>query len=151
MSMADRIAVMHDGQVQQVDTPVDLYQRPANTFVADFIGSSNSFAGTCIPDGVDVPGLGVLHGRTGEVASGGPAVLVIRPEDISLVAPGDGLLAGTVLDTQFYGGRSTIAVQVPGHARPVTVTCQGTASVRRGADVHLSWALDKGIVLSAQG
>jgi spermidine/putrescine transport system ATP-binding protein/putrescine transport system ATP-binding protein len=151
MSMADRIAVMHDGQVQQVDTPVDLYQRPANTFVADFIGSSNSFAGTCVPDGVDVAGLGMLRGRTDDVASGVPAVLVIRPEDISLVAPGEGMLAGTVLDTQFYGGRSTIAVQVIGHERPVTVTCQGTASVRRGADVHLAWQADRGIVLSAQG
>ena len=62
MSMADRIAVMHDGRVQQVDTPVDLYQQPANTFVADFIGSSNSFTGTRTDDGVDVPGLGVLLG-----------------------------------------------------------------------------------------
>ncbi len=127
--MADRIAVMHDGRVQQVDTPVDLYHQPANTFVADFIGSSNSFAGTRTDDGVDVPGLGVLPGRAGDIAPGDAAVLVVRPEDISLVAAGEGRLAGTVLDTQFYGGRSTIAVEVAGHASPVTVTCQGTAHV----------------------
>ena len=51
------------------------------------------------------------------LAPGTAAVLVVRPEDISLVAAGEGRLAGTVLDTQFYGGRSTIAVEVAGHLR----------------------------------
>ena len=150
MSMADRIAVMHDGRVQQVDTPVDLYHQPANTFVADFIGSSNSFAGTRTDEGVDVPGLGILPGRAGDLAPGTAAVLVVRPEDISLVTAGEGRLAGTVLDTQFYGGRSTIAVEVAGHASPVTVTCQGTAHVRRGTEVDLAWAPERAVVLSAQ-
>jgi spermidine/putrescine ABC transporter ATP-binding subunit len=150
MSMADRIAVMHDGRVQQVDTPVDLYHRPANTFVADFIGSSNSFAGTRTDEGVDVPGLGNLPGRVGDLPTGAAAVLVVRPEDISLVTAGEGRLAGTVLDTQFYGGRSTIAVEVAGHASPVTVTCQGTAHVRRGTEVDLAWAAERAVVLSAQ-
>jgi ABC-type Fe3+/spermidine/putrescine transport system ATPase subunit len=151
MTLSDQVVVMNQGKIEQVGPPDEIYRRPRTRFVADFIGSSNSFAGTCLPDGVDVPGLGVLRGRATEIASGETAVLVVRPEDISLVAPGEGLLAGTVLDTQFYGGRSTIAVEVPGHALPVTVTCQGTASVRRGADVHLTWAPDKGIILSAQG
>jgi spermidine/putrescine transport system ATP-binding protein/putrescine transport system ATP-binding protein len=150
MSMADRIAVMHDGRVQQVDTPVDLYQQPANTFVADFIGSSNSFEGTRTSDGVEVPGLGVLLGRAGDLPPGDAAVLVIRPEDISLVGAGEGRLTGTVIDTQFYGGRSTIAVEVAGHGSPVTVTCQGTALVRRGTDVELAWAPDRAVVLSAR-
>ncbi len=151
MSMADRIAVMHDGRVQQVDTPVDLYQRPANTFVADFIGSSNSFAGTRTDDGVDVPGLGVLPGRADDIAPGEQAVLVVRPEDFSLVARGEGRLVGTVIDTQFYGGRSTIAVEVAGHASPVTITSQGTAPVHRGTEVDLVWVPDRAVILRAQG
>jgi ABC-type Fe3+/spermidine/putrescine transport system ATPase subunit len=151
MSMADRIAVMHDGRVQQVDTPVDLYQQPANTFVADFIGSSNSFTGTRTDDGVDVPGLGVLLGRASDIAPGEESVLVIRPEDLSLVAAGEGRLTGTVLDTQFYGGRSTIAVDITGHASPVTITAQGTAPVHRGTVVDLSWAADRAVILRAQG
>jgi spermidine/putrescine transport system ATP-binding protein/putrescine transport system ATP-binding protein len=150
MSMADRIAVMHDGLVQQVDTPVDLYQRPANAFVADFIGSSNSFAGTRTADGVDVPGLGVLQGHVAGQEPGTAAVLVVRPEDIQLVSPEQSLLSGTVLETQFYGGRSTIAVLVAGHDDPVTVTCQGTASVRRGTAVHLAWPTDKAVILDAR-
>ena len=150
MSMADRIAVMHDGRVQQVDTPVDLYHQPANTFVADFIGSSNSFAGTCAEHGVDVPGVGVLPGRSGDVESGAAAVLIVRPEDVSLVATGQARLTGTVLDSQFFGGRSTLAVEVAGHPSPVTVTCQGTPEVGRGAQVGLTWAADRAVVLPAR-
>jgi len=150
MSMADRIAVMHDGQVQQVATPVDLYENPANTFVADFIGSSNAFRGTASPAGADVPGLGALPGRRGtHPVTAGDVVLIVRPEDMSLVQPSEALLSGTVLDIQFYGGRSTIAVDVRGHVDPVTVTCPGTAPVGRGAEVHLAWPPDKGVVLAA--
>jgi ABC-type Fe3+/spermidine/putrescine transport system ATPase subunit len=150
MSMADRIAVMHDGRVQQVDTPVDLYERPANTFVADFIGSNNSFRGAATEAGVDVPGLGVLPGRSvaGQPASG-DVVLMVRPEDMQLVTAGEAILSGSVLDTQFFGGRSTIAIQVPGHEAPVTATCQGTAMVRRGAEAYVAWQPDKGVVLAA--
>ncbi len=151
MSMADRIAVMHDGRVQQVDSPVDLYERPVNTFVADFIGSSNSFRGVATASGVDVPGLGVLPGTaTDSERTDSVVVLVVRPEDMLLVDAGRALLSGSVLDTQFYGGRSTISVQVPGHPDPITATCQGTATVRRGAEAHLAWSADKGVVLAAR-
>ena len=149
MSMADRIAVMSDGRVEQVDSPVDLYQRPATTFVADFIGTSNAFTGDGVDAGVSVAGLGTLPGRPASTAVVGPAVLVVRPEDVHLVDAGAALLSGEVLDTQFYGGRSTVAISVPGHDDPVTMTCPGTAPVRRGDRVHLTWSADKGVVLAA--
>lgn len=146
--MADRIAVMSDGRVEQVDTPVDLYQRPATTFVADFIGSSNSFTGVRVDGGVDVPRLGVLAGIPVGAIDTPIAALVVRPEDMRLVPEHEACLHGSVIETQFYGGRSTIAVDVDGHDQPVTVTCQGTADVQRGAAVHLGWAPDKGVVLA---
>ena len=89
MSMADRIAVMSDGRVEQVDSPVDLYQRPATTFVADFIGTSNAFAGDGIDGGASVAGLGVLPGHPSTDAVAGAAVLVVRPEDVRLVEAGE--------------------------------------------------------------
>jgi ABC-type Fe3+/spermidine/putrescine transport system ATPase subunit len=150
MSMADRIAVMSDGRVEQVDSPVDLYQRPATTFVADFIGTSNAFAGDSIDGGVSVPGLGVLPGHPSTGAVAGAAVLVVRPEDVRLVDAGASLLGGVVLDTQFYGGRSTVSIEVVGHAQPVTMTCPGTAPVGRGDHVHVAWPADKGVVLAAE-
>ena len=148
MSMADRIAVMSQGRVEQLDTPVDLYQRPATTFVADFIGSSNAFRGERTPQGVSVPALGELPGmRVGEEQPG-PAVLVVRPEDIHLIDDGPALLSGTVIETQFFGGRSTVAIEVPGHDAPVRATAPGASALQRGSEVRLAWAPDKGVVLS---
>ena len=148
MSMADRIAVMSDGRVQQTDTPVDLYQHPDNMFVANFIGSSNAFRGSAAPGGVLVAGLGILPGKAGSPVTG-EAHLVVRPEDTRLVDADEALLSGVVLDTQFYGGTSTIAVRVAGHEAPVIVTCQGTADVVRDTPVHLSWPPAKAVILDA--
>ncbi len=149
MSMADRIAVMADGRVQQIDTPVDLYRRPANLFVADFIGSSNRFTGAPVAGGVDVPGLGLLPGIVPAGTVGAPAHLIVRPEDIRIAGIADSTLAGTVIDTQFFGGSSTIAVSIVGHPVPVIVTCHGMADVARGAAIHLAWQSDDAIVLTA--
>jgi spermidine/putrescine ABC transporter ATP-binding subunit len=151
MSMADRIAVMSGGRVQQIDTPVDLYQRPANMFVADFIGSSNRFPGTRAFGGVDVPGIGYLPGEASTDISSPNVVLVVRPEDIRLVAQSDGMVSGEVLDATFYGGTSRIAVTTGGHPAPVIVSLQGAATLERGTTVHLAWPADKAVVLEAQG
>ena len=157
MSMADRIAVMADGRVQQIDTPVDLYRRPANLFVADFIGSSNRFTGTRADGGVAVPGLGLLPGTAHSNAGGmtstasttGPAHVIVRPEDIRIVDSSQSTIDGTVLDTQFFGGSSTIAVEVLGSQAPVIVTCHGMTGVTRGTRVHLTWDASAAIVLPA--
>ena len=147
MSMADRIAVMSLGRVQQVDTPVEMYQRPANVFVADFIGTSNMFEGVAVAGGVDVANIGFLPAQDPTPAVTGAAYLMVRPVDVRIVDDG-GNLSGTVLETQFFGGASTIAVQVSGHVAPVVLTCQGTANVQRGASVQLSWLADKAVVLA---
>jgi spermidine/putrescine transport system ATP-binding protein/putrescine transport system ATP-binding protein len=150
MSMADRIAVMSEGRVQQIDTPVDLYQRPRTMFVADFIGSSNTFAGTRVGGGVDVAGLGVLPGHAPHEVAAGPATLIVRPEDAELVGPDQAILSGTVMDIQFYGGSSTIAVGIDGHDVPVIVTRPGATDVHRGTAVHLAWSSQKAVVLGAE-
>ncbi|MDP1878541.1 MAG: ABC transporter ATP-binding protein [Actinomycetota bacterium] len=149
MSMADRIAVLSHGRVQQTDSPVDLYQRPANTFVADFIGTSNAFDGSRVVGGVLVPGLGLLPGAAITGSGTSQATLVVRPEDITLVDEVSAVVSGEVIDTQFFGGSSRIAVMVPLHEVPIVVTRHGTAHVDRGARVHLAWSADKGVVLDA--
>ncbi|MFZ4498024.1 MAG: TOBE domain-containing protein, partial [Candidatus Nanopelagicales bacterium] len=97
--------------------------------------------------GVDVPNIGLLPGKEAVPAVSGAAYLMVRPEDIQIVE-GDGLLTGTVLETQFFGGASTIAVLVPGHEVPVVLTCHGSASVSRGAIAHLAWPAEKAVVLN---
>jgi len=149
MSMADRIAVMSQGQVQQIDGPVDLYQRPANMFVADFIGSSNRFAGTRVFGGVDVPRIGYLPGEAQEGSASQDVVLVVRPEDMRLVDESEALLGGEVIDIVFYGGSSRVALAVDGHAAPVIVSLQGAASVERGTTCYVAWPAAKAVVLES--
>ncbi len=148
MSMADRIAVMSQGRVEQLDTPLDLYQRPRTTFVADFIGSSNAFTGSLSESGVLVPGLGDLPGHRPWPVTTPEATLIVRPEDARLADPPESMLEGTVLDIQFYGGTSTLAIGVDGHEHPVLVTCQGATSTTRGERVHLAWDPRRAVVLA---
>jgi putrescine transport system ATP-binding protein len=96
LSMACRIAVMNKGEVAQLAPPSDLYEYPANRFVADFVGSVNIFEGKLILDepdraAVDCPGLGKVylnHGVTGP--HGADVWVALRPEKMYLHVPGEG-------------------------------------------------------------
>lgn len=139
--MADRIAVMADGRVQQVAPPQDLYRGPANRFVADFIGTSNRFAGVVDGDRFVAEEVGPLP-RPADASVAGPSHLVVRPEHVSMTPGTDaaaGLLTGKVADVQFKGGSSQVAVDVPGLSSPFLVTVGGTAAVTRGDQVSLDW------------
>ena len=149
MSMADRIAVMNEGRVEQVDTPVDLYTRPATVFVADFIGTSNAFTGQLADGGVSVPGLGVLPGLAPSGLGSGDVTLIVRPEDVRLLSPGEGLLTGEVMDVQYFGGMSTIALRIAGIERPVLASCQGSTTYSRGQSVGLDWSAETAVILRA--
>ncbi|TXH24046.1 MAG: ABC transporter ATP-binding protein, partial [Elusimicrobia bacterium] len=96
LSMAGRIAVINKGEVAQLASPSDLYEYPANRFVADFVGSVNLFEGKLTLDepdraAVDCPGVGKIylnHGVTGP--HGADVWVAIRPEKIYLHVPGEG-------------------------------------------------------------
>ncbi|MDX6744780.1 ABC transporter ATP-binding protein [Actinocorallia sp. A-T 12471] len=146
MSLADRIAVLNDGGVEQIDAPVDLYERPRTRFTADFVGANNLFHGTLTDGGVAVPGVGVLPCEVPKDApTGGPADLAIRPEH--LVLGDSGTLSGTVVDSSFFGGRSRVAVAVEGLERPVEVSAAGAAPVTQGAEVRLGWEPGKAVLV----
>ncbi|MFC4535858.1 ABC transporter ATP-binding protein [Sphaerisporangium dianthi] len=145
MSLADRIAVMQAGRVQQVDAPVRLYERPATPFVAGFIGANNLFEGTVAGGGLAVPGLGTLPAQGG-FAAGAPALLGVRPESVRLGETG--ILDGLVADVSFYGGVSHIAVRVPGHDRPILVAAPGPTRVRAGAEVRVGWSAADAVLIA---
>jgi putative spermidine/putrescine transport system ATP-binding protein len=103
LSMADRIAVMARGSIEQVSSPTEIYDRPRTLFVNQFVGSANVVAGELMraQDGViavRVPGGAVLKvEETAQLAAGAPVLVSVRPEQLRLeAAPGEGRIAGVV-------------------------------------------------------
>jgi spermidine/putrescine transport system ATP-binding protein len=148
MTMADTIAVMNRGRIEQLGTPTELYERPRTAFVAGFLGVSNLLPGTTVgPNRVLLDGgpeLGVpLNGRTGRVAVG------IRPEKVRLDGHGDNRLPGTVAQTAYVGVATQAIVETA--CGPVTVFVQnsstGGAHYEEGAPVTLSWEPDATFVV----
>ena len=102
--LSDRVAVMDDGLIQQVADPVAIYERPANEFVADFIGSpsTNLIRGELSAEGASVAGRPLAE--SGRVRGTGPVVVGARPEDVLLTEPGEATLNGRIEFTEPYGG-----------------------------------------------
>ena len=103
LTMSDTVVVMNDGDIQQIGTPEDIYNEPQNAFVADFIGESNILPATMVEDrlvkilGVNFPCVDEGFGRNK------PVDAVIRPEDIDLVKPEEGIMEGVVTHLIFKG------------------------------------------------
>ncbi|MER2133567.1 MAG: ABC transporter ATP-binding protein [Arthrobacter sp.] len=136
MSMADRVAVLNAGRLEQVDTPVALYAAPRTRFVADFIGTANLLDGTAVAGGIALE-TGLVLAADHTLPAGTPATAVVRPEDVILAPAGAGTLEGTVVDTFFLGGTSTVSVQVPGLAAPFTCNVRAVQVPQRGSLVGL--------------
>ena len=114
LSMSDTVVVMANGHIQQIGTPVDIYNEPVNAFVADFIGESN------IIDGVMLADLKVKFARhtftcvDKGFAPGEAVDIVIRPEDVDVVPVNSGNLNGVVSGVTFKGDYYEIIVDVDG-------------------------------------
>jgi spermidine/putrescine transport system ATP-binding protein len=153
MTMADGIAVMNKGRIEQLGSPDELYERPETPFVAGFLGVSNLLPGTMVgPDAVRLDdGTQVqvapeaLHGRTGRVAVG------IRPEKIRVDGGEANTLEGTVQESAYVGvatqyvvetasGRLTVYVQ---NVRP------GAVGAAPGDRLTLSWSPDATFVVDS--
>ena len=114
LSMSDTIVVMSEGVIQQIGTPVDIYNEPENAFVADFIGESNIIDGVMIRDGE-----ARFSGQTFPCLDKGfapkePVDIVIRPEDVDIVPVEKGMLEGIVTSVTFMGVHYEIIVDVKG-------------------------------------
>ncbi len=114
LTMSDTIVVMNQGYIQQIGTPQDIYNEPTNAFVADFIGESNIIDGTMLKDRL-VKVLDVNFPCVDEgFGNNTPVDVVIRPEDVELVAPEAGMLEGDVTSLIFKGVHWEIEVLAHG-------------------------------------
>ncbi len=114
LSMSDTIVVMADGEIQQIGSPTDIYNEPKNAFVADFIGESNIIDGIMLADkSVKLAGH-VFTCVDGGFSENEAVDVVIRPEDIDVVALDKGMLTGTVTAVTFKGVHYEIIVDING-------------------------------------
>jgi putative spermidine/putrescine transport system ATP-binding protein len=170
--MSSRIAIYHDGRIEQVGTPEEIYKRPANLFVATFIGESTTFRGHLRRDGVSA--FLVSEGLSLPVSDanvkrlgmdyGSPAALIVRPESISLQSPGMPALPSSPQRQVTVRGRMQTCVYL-GSVRKNVIELNGgnkalvrvpaetanSIAIEPGCEVDICWEVEAGIVVPRDG
>jgi len=142
LGISDRIGVMSNGRLEQLGTPRDVYRHPASAFVARFVGSMNELAAEVVgPDAVRVGGLTVATPSAATSRTGDALRLLVRPEDLAIAAPGDGL-PGTVTLVHFQGASTVISVRIDALDALVAVHTSGTAAASLTAGQRVEVAID---------
>ncbi|MEZ5797623.1 MAG: sn-glycerol-3-phosphate ABC transporter ATP-binding protein UgpC [Paracoccaceae bacterium] len=149
LTLADRIVVLHAGVIQQVGTPLELYETPANRFVAQFIGSPtmNVVPVTAAPGGVRL-GNGVTVALPG--LSGAVADLGMRPEHLDVTAPEAGEMTGLADVVEHLGSDTNILAQVEG-VGPLMVRQHGHVALRAGDRLGIRLQSGKAHAFDAAG
>ena len=145
MTLADRIVVMNDRRIQQVGSPMEVYGRPANSFVAQFVGTpamtladgviegaSDEFAAVRLGSGAHIQ----TRVRADGLAAGAAVRLGLRPETIRVVAPGNGVSDAMVILVERLGDRSLIYTRLA-DTQECIAQDNGTTAVRIGDTVGL--------------
>ena len=163
MTMADTIAVMNAGRIEQLGAPGELYSNPRTTFVANFLGQSNLIAGTIRSKAgqeltIEVHGTQVLASGAGSAELSGDVWIGVRPEKVMLQHPGEGrgdgvnrLGDGVVTDVSYVGVSTQYLVRMP-WGQDLMVFEQNTGerkSFRSGDRVDLTWTAAHAFLLDA--
>ena len=114
LSMSDTVVVMANGKIQQIGTPIDIYNEPVNAFVADFIGESNILDGIMLEDYKVKFASTVFECLDKGFDKDEPVDVVVRPEDVDVVPVEKGMLSGTVTSVTFKGVHYEIIVDIDG-------------------------------------
>ncbi len=152
MTMADTIAVMNQGKIEQLGSPNDLYERPRTAFVAGFLGKSNLLDGHVAGDGlVRLPDGSEVRARTN--GAQGAISIGVRPEKISLRGEGANRLAGKVKESAYIGVATEVVVATS--VGELTVFHQnveaGGVVPPLGSEVTISWSPEATFVVESNG
>jgi putative spermidine/putrescine transport system ATP-binding protein len=152
LTMSDLVVVMHQARVAQVGSPRVLYEAPANLFVADFLGDSNLLPAKIVSSSHDEAVVAIGNGATLRaprgslaVAAGDRAVVLIRPEDMSVTTSGEHAgtqqqsLAGAVKDISYHGDTFKLDIAVGDDVLKVKVAREAAAGMEPGRAVFLTW------------
>ena len=147
LALSDRIAVFNDGRIDQVGPPAELYERPQTLFVARFIGESNIFPGRATAKGAGTTltcdGV-VLNGPPSDPAPAGDAVLMVRPQKLSVVRGDstalDNVLPGRIVDTVYLGQTLKLVVELEmGMRVTLRERAEQRDQVRLGDRIQIGW------------
>ena len=139
LTMSDTVVVMADGVIQQIGTPADIYNEPKNAFVADFIGESNIYNGIMPADG-KVRFLGKMFDCVDKgFEKDEPVDVVVRPEDVRMVAPEQGMLQATITSVLFKG----IHYQILAEIGKAEIEIQSTQKKEVGERIGIAIAPDE--------
>ena len=145
MTLADRIVVMNDRRIQQVGAPMEVYSRPANTFVAGFVGSpaiallrarrapSDQFARVAMGEGAEV----ATRVAVADLPAADELTLGLRPENVRAVAPGSGTVDAEAILVERLGDRTLVYARLA-DGQEVTALDEGASPLRIGDRVGLA-------------
>ncbi|MEO5901179.1 MAG: ABC transporter ATP-binding protein [Ilumatobacteraceae bacterium] len=135
LAISDRVGVMSNGRLEQLDTPTEIYRSPANAFVARFVGSMNEVRCARTASGeVTVAGV-TLPGDLPLTVTSSALDVLVRPEDVSLVeANTAGGLSGSIVGQVFAGATTLVRVRLDGVDSLVTAAVRGTDTVFSSGD-----------------
>ena len=149
LTLSDRIAVFHDGVIQQLDTPKTIYDAPANAFVAGFIGENNALPGKVVAVNgpevtVELIGGARVKAQNGNCdAVGRAGVVCVRPEYLTVSAetqPGGNHVAAMIEDFIFHGDHLRVKLSAPGmNEIIVKAPARGAKFPAKGVAVTLAW------------
>ncbi len=112
LSMSDTVVVMNDGKIQQIGTPIDIYNEPKNAFVADFIGESNILDGIMLDDFKAKFSGAIFQCLDKGFAVNESVDIVVRPEDVDVVPYGEGTISGVITSNTFKGVHFEMIVDI---------------------------------------
>lgn len=152
LTMSDRIAVMHRGQIEQLDSPAAIYHRPATPFALDFVGLSSRLPGTALGT---QDGIVTIETQAGTVrAPGGfltrsPVVIGVRPERIAIGGSGENRIEAILRDVVFQGARVQLHFAAPESGRLMVEAQEAPAGLTPGAVLPLTWRIEDTLLYPA--
>lgn len=148
MSLADRVALLKDGAIEQVGSPTDLYERPATKFSASFIGTATLLSGSPTASGVEVADFGVVPANVpAELKNSQKVLLVIRPEHVQMTDARAGMFQGVFESSSYLGGLHEAEIRIG--TELVRVRTQQLPALRSGDSVGITFAPEHVRVIAA--
>ncbi len=152
LTLSDRLAVMRGGKVLQVGTPIEVYEHPADLFVAEFIGKANFLSGTMVDTQgqrarIQVGDRVVEATPAEEIASKSPVKVMIRPENLQIRPAGQGVFDGEILQSLYLGPATDYLVRSGERIfRVLELRRRGAVPHAEGAPVSLTWETEEALV-----